>query len=394
MVAPHPIDDLGRGHAARRRDDDAGGVLGSREDVERQLRKVREQTGTEGTQAFADRRAERAMDRERLSQSDVRGRIDGAGLEARCLVLQCDVPLEVHRALRPPAQPVDLEALEITHPERADAKRTVEPFVSEERVGVGAEPAHVHADLTRGLRAVDDHRRAGSVRETRRLPDREDLAALTGNERDDQGLRATSERALELREERFVVGVREHRHLIATPPSLERRHERAAVLLGRGDDPRARRKPQTADERVQRVGRGLSETDVHGAARISDEVRDVLARRGERCVVRVVAHVREHADAREPGAVPVRGPRGDGERRARARNVAIEEVPPQRLQRLTGNVGLRLELWLLVHPVVIPRMARPAVNSAANPSASDWPRGWRPCMNVAASGIARTRAKP
>src|SRR6185503_9210630 len=72
LLLPHPVDDLGRGHPARRGDDDPRRILGPAQDVERQLTQLLEQTSTQRAQARADGRAERAMDGERLAQTDVR----------------------------------------------------------------------------------------------------------------------------------------------------------------------------------------------------------------------------------------------------------------------------------------------------------------------------------
>src|SRR5205814_1386915 len=46
------------------------------------------------------------------------------------------------------------------------------------------------------------------------------------------------------------------------------------------------------------------------------------------------------------------------------------------------------------HEVMMPRIARPAVKSAAKPSATDWPRGARSRRSDAANGMASTTATP
>src|SRR6266508_1578919 len=123
-------------------------------DVERKLRETLEQPRPQGTYALTDRRAEATVHGERLPQALERAGIDGADLEARRLRLERDAALEVHRALRAPAEARALEALGILDPERADAEGAVQPLVAEERAGVSAERAHVDRDLTERLRAV------------------------------------------------------------------------------------------------------------------------------------------------------------------------------------------------------------------------------------------------
>src|SRR5688572_25027253 len=157
LFAPHPFHDVERRCTAWRRDDDAGGVARAREDVEREVREPLQQPRAERAYALAHRRAETTVHREGLPQTDERPGVDRAGLKARCLGLERHAAFEIHRALRAPAEARALEPLGIVHPERADAERPVQPLVTEERVRIRAERAHVDRVLAEGLRAVDDH---------------------------------------------------------------------------------------------------------------------------------------------------------------------------------------------------------------------------------------------
>ena len=311
MIAPHRLDDLQRRHRLGTRDDYARRIGRAREDLERQRAEALEEPRAQRADALVHRRSKCAMHGERLPQPDIRTGVDGAGLEARRLVLQLDVAVEIHRGLGTPAHPQHVELRKVADPHRADAERTVEPLVAEERVRVGAERVHVDRDLPRGLRAVDDDRPAGVVRDARRLRHRQDLTALARDERDDERRRAVRELAPEVGEERGVVAMRQDGNPVAAQTARERRHERAAMLLGRRHDRRPRlarhadRKRHAADQRVEGIGRGLRERDAGRAAGITDEVGEVGARRVERGVVGVVADVGEHPDAREPCAIAI-----------------------------------------------------------------------------------------
>lgn len=120
--------------------------------------------------------------------------------------------------------------------------------------------------------------------------------------------------------------VREDAHAVAARAAAEHRQQRAAVLFRRRGDERAGPQAQARDQRVQRIGGRLREGDARRAPRIAGRRRHVGARRVERGVVRVVPHVREHADRREPRAVTLGGALRDRERRPGPGDVEVEKV--------------------------------------------------------------------
>src|SRR5207244_6728829 len=92
-----------------------------------------------------------------------------------------------------------------------------------------------------------------------------------------------------------------------------------------------------------------------------------------------------------PGAIGLRRALRDRERGTRSGHVEIEEVAVQGLQRVDRGLGTIVDE---IHAVVIPRIARPAANSATSAKVMDAVRRSRLRTNVAASGNARARAKP
>ena len=168
------------------------------------------------------------------------------------------------------------------------------------------------------------------------------------------------------------------------------------MLLKRRHDERARRDRQAGDKRVQAVGRRLRERDTSRPLRIPERGREVSPGRIERGVVGGVPDVPEHPNLVQPGAESLGGALCDGEGGPGPRDVEIERIAPQRLE--CGGRGVRALVdrgrSVVGHAVMMPRIASPAVKSAAKPSATDWPRGARSRTSDAASGMASASANP
>src|SRR5438309_11858778 len=172
--------------------------------------------------------------------------------------------------------------------------------------------------------------------------------------------------------------------------------EGAPMLLKRREDDRPGRYREAGDKRVQAVGRRLRQRDTGRAAWVPERRGEVRPGGIERGVVGRVPHVTEHADLVQPRAESLGRALRDRERGPRSGDVEVEGVAAQRLERRHRGVRALVDERrdVIGHEVMMPRIARPAVKSAAKPSATDWPRGARSRTSDAASGIARTTANP
>ena len=251
----------------------------------------------------------------------------------------------------------------------------MQPFVPERHDRIGAELVHVDADLAKRLRRVDDRDRAAIARDAAGLRDREDVARLARHEREQQRPCAVAHAAAHFLEETVPVAVpSDLAELVAMLGAQPEGVERAAVLLGRREHERAGRDREPRDEGVQAVGGRLRERDVRRLVGNPERRRHVGPRGIEGRVVSGVSHVSEHADLVEPPAEPFGRALRHRERRPRAGHVEVKEVIAQRLERAWRRIRPFVDAGRLVgvgHAVMMPRIARPAVKRAANPSATD-----------------------
>src|SRR5438309_3949254 len=335
------------------------------------------------------------MDEECLPQPHERPRVDGPRLEARRVGV---VVLAALRQVQPraPAEPRRREEGQVSHPEPARRERAMQPFVTEGHHGIRAELDDIDGDLPERLRGVDDGDRSGVAGETACFADRQHVPGLARDERDEECAGSALHAAANLFEETIRVAVpRDLAQAIAELGAAAERIERAPMLLGRGEDERALRDGEAGDQRVEPIGRRLCEGDPLGAGRIAEGSGEVRTRRVEGRVVRRVADVAEHADLVQPRPEALGGQLRNGKRRARPRDVEVQSAATKRLKRGWGCVRPLLEARCNVgHAVIMPRIARPAAKSAANPSATDWPRAARSRTTEAASGSARASANP
>src|SRR5438270_1238627 len=184
--------------------------------------------------------------------------------------------------------------------------------------------------------------------------------------------------------------------LIAELRAPPQRVEGTPVLLERGEDDRMGRYREAGNKRVQAVGRRLRQRDTGRAAWVPERRGEVRPGGIERGVVGRVAHVTEHADLVQPRAESLGRALRDRERGPRSSDVEVEEVAAQRLECRHRGVRALVDerRGVIGHEVMMPRIARPAVKSAAKPSATDWPRGARSRRSDAANGMASTTATP
>src|SRR5207245_6579559 len=106
----------------------------------------------------------------------------------------------------------------------------------------------------------------------------------------------------------------------------------------------------------------------------------------ERRVVRGVSNVPEHADLVQPATKPLRGALRDGKRGPGSGNVEVDRVAAQRLQG-AGRCVRALDdrrRDVVLHAVMMPRMARPAVKSGATRRATASPSCVLPRTTAAA----------